>query len=87
MQARAVALDMLLAVSEGRESHRVFAAELSKYPDMERQERAFARRLATGVMERRLTLDFLLSHYVKSGMGKQKPRDPRDFRNGHVPAI
>ena len=73
MQARAVALDMLLAVSEGRESHRVFAAELSKYPDMERQERAFARRLAAGVMERRLTLDFLLSHYVKSGMGKQKP--------------
>ena len=44
MQARAVALDMLLAVSEGRESHRVFAAELSKYPDMERQGRALTQK-------------------------------------------
>ena len=74
MQARMVALDMLLAVAEeGKASHKVFAAELSKYPDIKRQERAFARRLAAGVTERRLTLDYLLSRYAKTRTGKLKP--------------
>lgn len=74
MQARAVALDMLLAVSEEKKpSHQVFARELLKYPEMEKKERAFARRLAAGVIERRITLDFLIGRYSKIKVEKLKP--------------
>lgn len=74
MQARAVALDMLLLILEEKKpSHIVFARELSKYPEMEKKERAFARRLAAGVIERQITLDFLIGHYSKTKVEKLKP--------------
>lgn len=74
MQARAVALDMLLAVTEEKKpSHIVAARELAKYPDMEKKERAFAKRLFSGTLERLLTLDFLLGHYSRTGTDKLKP--------------
>lgn len=74
MQARAVALDMLLAVTEEKKpSHTVAARELAKYPDMEKKERAFAKRLFSGTLERLLTLDFLIDHYSKTKADKLKP--------------
>ncbi len=74
MQARAVALDMLLAVTEEKKpSHTVAARELAKYPMMEKKERAFAKRLFSGTLERLLTLDFLVNHYSKTKVDKQKP--------------
>lgn len=74
MQARAVALDMLLAVTEEKKpSHTVAARELAKYPEMEKKERAFAKRLFTGTIERMLTLDFLIDRYSKTKTDKMKP--------------
>jgi 16S rRNA (cytosine967-C5)-methyltransferase len=83
MQARAVALDMLLLILEEKKpSHIVFARELSKYPEMEKKERAFARRLATGVIERQITLDFLIGHYSKTRVEKLKPMIREILRMG-----
>jgi len=74
MQARTIALDMLLSISQEKQpSHKVFARELSKYPGMEKKERAFARRLAAGVVERQITLDFLIERYSKIRVEKLKP--------------
>lgn len=74
MQARAVALDMLLAVTEGKKpSHIAAAGELAKYPDMEKKERAFAKRLFSGTLERMLTLDYLIGQYSKTKIDKLKP--------------
>ncbi len=74
MQARAVALDMLLAVTEEKKpSHTVAAGELAKYPDMEKKERAFAKRLFSGTLERMLTLDYLVGQYSKTKTEKLKP--------------
>lgn len=74
MQARAVALDMLLAVTEEKKpSHTVAARELAKYPEMEKKERAFAKRLFSGTLERLLTLDFLIGHYSSTKVDKLRP--------------
>ena len=50
-----------MPIKEKKFCHRVLAEQLGKYPDLDRRERAFAVRLCEGVVERMLTLDFLIA--------------------------
>ncbi len=74
MNARELALTMLLQIAEEKKFyHKVLAEQLGKYPDLERRERAFAVRLCEGVVERMLTLDCLIARCSSVRPEKQKP--------------
>ncbi|MDE7299659.1 MAG: 16S rRNA (cytosine(967)-C(5))-methyltransferase [Lachnospiraceae bacterium] len=74
MNARELALTMLLQITEEKKlCHTVLARELGKYPGLDKRERAFAARLCEGVVERMLTLDYLISRCSSVKPEKQKP--------------
>jgi len=47
---------------------------LDRFPDLEPRRRAFIKRLAEGVVERKMELDAVLDRYSKKPMSAQKPK-------------
>lgn len=71
---REVALGVLLEVLE-RDSYLspVLSSALEKYQYLDKQDRAFLARLTEGVVERRITLDYIINQYSKVKTEKMKP--------------
>lgn len=74
MNARELALDIFLdAEKTGSYANALIRDVLDKYDYEDVKEKAFFKRLAEGVMERRLTLDWALDCYSKTPVEKMKP--------------
>ena len=64
INVRAVALELLLEITKGRElSHVALGGALEKYQYLNKQDRAFLTRLTEGTLERMLELDYIISRY------------------------
>ena len=71
---REIVLDMLLEIIEGGKfSHTVLNHTLSKYQDLKKQERSLIARLATGTVERYITLDYRINQVASLPVNKMKP--------------
>lgn len=74
INVRAVALELLLEITGGRElSHVALGGALEKYQYMNKQDRAFLTRLTEGTLERMLELDYIIGRYSSVQMKKMKP--------------
>ena len=72
---REIVLDLLLAQHQKGAFMNVLVREtLDRFSDLEPRQRAFIKRLAEGVVERRLELDAVLDRYSKKPMSAQKPK-------------
>ena len=72
---REIVLDLLLAQHQKGAFMNVLVREtLDRFSDLEPRQRAFIKRLAEGVVERRLELDAVLDRYSKKPMSSQKPK-------------
>lgn len=71
---REVALGVLLEVLE-KNSYlsQVLSMALEKYQYLDKQDRAFLSRLCEGVVERKLTLDYIINQHSKVKVEKMKP--------------
>ena len=71
---RETALSILLEVLEkGSYLNSVLSMSLEKYQYLDKQDRAFLTRLCEGVVERRITLDYIINQYSKVKTEKMKP--------------
>lgn len=71
---RELILSILLSVSrDGEYSHMAIRSVLDKYRYLDRKDRAFIQMTAEGTIERRLTLDYIISQYSTVKTGKMKP--------------
>lgn len=71
---REVALGVLLEVLEKNSYlNQTLSMTLEKYQYLEKQDRAFLTRLCEGVVERKLTLDYIINQYSKVKTEKMKP--------------
>lgn len=71
---RAIVLEMLMAIlEEHRPGHIVINETLRRYRDMDERDRAFAKKLCMGCIERLVTLDYLIDLVSKVKTEKQKP--------------
>lgn len=74
INTREIVLDILLELERGREySHRLIRAVLDKYDYLESRDKAFVKRLAEGVTERQIELDYVLEQFSTVPVRKQKP--------------
>ncbi len=74
MNVRENVLDVLLeAEKTGRYGGRLIKGVLDKYNYEDGREKAFFKRLAEGVLERRITLDWVLDFHSKTPVEKMKP--------------
>ena len=73
MTAREAAIQALIEVfDKGKSVHRVVNATLEEAGLSDARERAFCKRLIEGTVERKLTIDYLLGRYSKTGVDKMK---------------
>lgn len=70
---RAIVLDMLLENEAGKPSHVILDDTLYKYAYLEKRQRAFITRLFSGVIEKKLTLDYVIGKFSKVKVSKMKP--------------
>lgn len=71
---RNVILDMLMQINEeGRFSNVIVRAALDKYAYLPHADRAFMSRVTLGVTERRITIDYIIDSFSKTGTDKMKP--------------
>ncbi len=70
---RAIVLEILLERTEKRFFKTIYLQKMADYPDLNRAQRAFIKRLAQGVLEREYTLDKLLRYYSKLRLKKLSP--------------
>ena len=71
---REIALSVLLEVLENNTSmSRALSLALEKYQYLDKSDRAFLSRLVEGVVERKLTLDYIIDQYAKVKTEKMKP--------------
>ncbi len=71
---REIALSVLLEVLENNTSmSRALSLALEKYQYLDKPDRAFLSRLVEGVVERKLTLDYIIDQYAKVKTEKMKP--------------
>lgn len=74
VNVRVVILETLQEILEnGQLSHLVLSGVLEKYQYLEKQERSFISRSVDGVMERLLTIDYILNQFSKTPVKKMKP--------------
>lgn len=74
MTARELALDMLIEILEkGRFCHVVERQALSKYQYLPKKDRALATRITEGVVERLLSVDYVINRVSKVKTDKMKP--------------
>ena len=80
---REVALRIVMEVLEhGAYLNRTEEASFRREPGLLRQSRAFIHRLASGTVERKLTLDRILNTYSKVKVKKMKPAVRNILRTG-----
>ena len=74
MNSREVVLDILMDI-ETRDtfSHIAIDKALSKNQFEDKRDRAFVTRIAKGVTEHRITLDYIINQFSKTGLDKCKP--------------
>ena len=71
---REIVLEALLLYDKGDEyGDKVLSDVLSKYAYLEKHERGFINRLFDGVIERKITLDYIINQYSSVKVNKQKP--------------
>lgn len=71
---RALALDMLLELHQGETYSNILIGQVfEKYDYLSAQDKAFLKRLTEGVIERRITLDYVLDQFSKTPVKKMKP--------------
>lgn len=71
---RKLALDIVLAVSRKEElSHNAIGGVLEKYDYLDRNKKAFIKRLSSGTIEKKLRLDYVIDLYSKTKTSKMKP--------------
>lgn len=74
INTREVVLEMLLEILEKRKySHLVTKAVLDKYSYLEKNDRAFIKRLCNGCVERKLQIDYVLNQFSNTKVEKMKP--------------
>lgn len=73
INARELALGILLEIEKGEKSHIVLRQVLEKYQYLDKQERAFLTRLTEGTTERRIELDAIIDRFSKVKVTKMKP--------------
>lgn len=74
VNTRELILSILLEVNkEGSYSHLVIRNVLDKYRFLDQRERSFIKRVSEGVIERKLTLDYLISRVSTVKPAKMKP--------------
>jgi len=64
---------LLLCEKENEFADKVLSDILSKYAYLKKNERAFIDRVFTGVIERRLNLDYIINQFSSVKVNKQKP--------------
>ena len=83
MNEREIVLEILSAVLErGEYSHLLLQAVLDKYAYLDKRQRAFISRLTEGVLERKISLDYVLNHYSRTPVRKMKPMIRNSLRMG-----
>lgn len=71
---RELVLQVLMEVLEkGQYSHLMLKSILDKYAFLSKQDRSFISRLSNGVIERMLTLDYVIDQFSKTKVKKMKP--------------
>lgn len=71
---REIALDMLMEIVEnGNYSHLVIRNVLDKYNYMDIRDKAFAKRMTEGTLERLIQIDYVLDQFSKVPVLKMKP--------------
>ena len=71
---RRLALEIVIMVNKKEEySHIAIKSVLDKYDYLENQKKAFVKRLASGVIENKIKLDYCISQYSKTKLNKLKP--------------
>lgn len=74
VNSRELVLMILLEVEEKDSySHLVIRNVLDKYQFLEKQERAFIKRVSEGTIENRILLDFVINQFSKVKVNKMKP--------------
>lgn len=74
MEVRELALDLFLeAEKKGAYGDTLIGSVMEKYDYEDPKEKAFFKRLTEGVLERRITLDWVLDSYSKTPVKKMKP--------------
>lgn len=74
VNTREIALDALMEILEKKQySHYVIKQVLDKYGYLEKQDRAFIKRITEGTIERCLELDYILGQFSKTPVKKMKP--------------
>lgn len=69
---REIAFDTLLMYERGEQDKDLLGKVLDKYSFLEKQERSFLTRLYEGSLERKITIDYILSLYSKVPVNKMK---------------
>lgn len=69
---RGLILEILLEVEKGEFSHLVMKSVLDKYSYLENEDKTFIKRLASGCIERRITLDYIIDQFSKTKANKCK---------------
>lgn len=74
MNTREIILDILLEWSKGESyCHLLIRDVLNKYDYLEKREKAFIKKVAEGVVERKIELDYVINLYSKTKVNKLKP--------------
>ena len=73
VNARDIALGVLMEIEGGCFSDQALNNALFKNQFIAKQDRAFITRLTEGVTERRITLDYVIDTYAKTGTKRMKP--------------
>ncbi len=82
MNSRTVAYEILLKIERDKAySNLTLDKELSE-SDLSSLDKALASRIVYGVLERKITLDYALNQYIKSGVKKLKPNVKTALRMG-----
>jgi len=82
MNSRTVAYDILLKIERDKAySNLTLDKELSE-SNLNSLDKALASRIVYGVLERKITLDYALNQYIKTGLKKLKPNVRTILRMG-----
>lgn len=78
-ETRAIVLEMLMELLPAKEetapvkTHLLIRDVLEKYDYMDVRDKSFIKRLAEGCVERKITLDYVIGQYSRTGVTRMKP--------------
>lgn len=71
-QTRQIVLEILLEIEKGEFSHLLIRSVLDKYSYFSKEDRSFIKRLAAGIIERKITIDYIINQFSKTKTSKCK---------------